>query len=583
MKLFLVLIVGLITLAWFGSGVLIDLAADNKYFPSDDVRERDYKIKVEREVGFITADGVELVSDIFLPKGLTKAPTVLIRIGFNRSFENNIKVDMIARYFAGRGYACVVQGTRGRADSGGVFYPLKHEKSDGIETLSWLKKQPWYDGRLAMWGASAYAQTQWVLADEQNDIDAYFIQIASTQFKELFHVNGAFALETALFWAIRNEKTDAKQVSDDMLDKGTAALPVSQADDVSYVDTTYYNDWLANDIHSPYWGIIDGKDRAKNIGAPVLFMGGWYDPFLHSQMRDYEVLMSEATPKIADETRLIIGPWAHPNAVMTPGMKEEVKFRASVVVPAIPWFDYHFGMSESLDLPRVRLFVMGDNVWRNENEWPIARTQHKAFYLASGGNANSAFGDGTLGLNMATNSSQTDSYVYDPNKPVPTAGGALLGNRAGMKKQNTVEQRDDVLIYTTEALRERTEVTGEIKVELYVSTDAPSTDFTAKLVDVYPDGNAYNLTSTILRQLYSQNDDGTEQVHKITLVLPPTSNAFQKGHRIRLEISSSNFPRFDRNSNTGRVFDSAEHSQVARQTIYHSEQYPSRLILPIIP
>ncbi|MCS5592729.1 MAG: CocE/NonD family hydrolase [Gammaproteobacteria bacterium] len=583
MKKIITLVVVLAMLGWFARGPLIDLAADYHYFPSDDARPRLYGVDVERELGFVTEDGVFLSADVYRPSGLEKAPTILIRIPYNRSFENDIKVSMISRYFAGRGYVTVLQSARGRAKSGGIFYPLKHEKADGFETLDWLKQQDWYDGRLGMWGASAYAQTEWVLADEETDIDVFFIQIASTQFKELFHVNGAFALETALFWTIRNEEPDPTEVKGPRFEKGLNTLPISQADDVGFVDTDYYNDWLANGLDSDYWGIIDGENRAKNISAPVLFLGGWYDPFLASQMRDYHAVINEAKPEIAKETRLIIGPWAHPNAVKTPDMKEEIEYRASVVIPAIPWFDYHLGLSDTLDMPKVRLFVMGDNDWRNESEWPIARAQQTTYYLNSNGRANSATGDGVLSLKMTSELTPMDAYNYDPNNPVPTAGGSLLGNRAGMKKQNELEKRQDVLVYSSDVLSERIEVTGEIIVELYVSTDAPSTDFTAKLVDVYPDGNAYNLTSTILRRSYSQGASDVDKVHKIILRLPPTSNAFHKGHTIRLEISSSDFPHFDRNANTGREFDSAENSRIAKQKIYHSAQYPSRIVLPIIP
>lgn len=260
-------------------------------------------------------------------------------------------------------------------------------------------------------------------------------------------------------------------------------------------------------------------------------------------------------------------------------MIEEIPFRASVVIPAIPWFDYHLGLSESLEMPKVKIFVMGDNIWREENEWPLNRTKVLSYYLNSQGSANSATGDGKLSLALDPEDQIIDHYIYNPSNPVPTAGGAMLGLRAGMQVQNSVESREDVLVYTSEVLSQRLEVTGEVIVELYVSTDAPSTDFTAKLVDVYPDGNAYNLSDTILRRSFPV-DGG---VYKLILSLPPTSNAFHQGHRIRLEVSSSNFPHFDRNPNTGARFDREENSRVARQYIYHSEQYPSRILLPIIP
>jgi len=293
----------------------------------------------------------------------------------------------------------------------------------------------------------------------------------------------------------------------------------------------------------------------------------------------YFSVIGQKTQHVSEQTKLIIGPWTHAGAVKTPGMIEEIPFRASVVIPAIPWFDYHLGLSESLEMPKVKIFVMGDNIWREENEWPLNRTKVLSYYLNSQGSANSATGDGKLSLALDPEDQAIDHYIYNPSNPVPTAGGAMLGLRAGMQVQNSVESREDVLVYTSEVLSQRLEVTGEVIVELYVSTDAPSTDFTAKLVDVYPDGNAYNLSDTILRRSFPV-DGG---VYKLILSLPPTSNAFHQGHRIRLEVSSSNFPHFDRNPNTGARFDREENSRVARQYIYHSEQYPSRILLPIIP
>ena len=224
---------------------------------------------------------------------------------------------------------------------------------------------------------------------------------------------------------------------------------------------------------------------------------------------------------------------------------------------------------------------MGENRWRDENQWPLARTKYVPFYLHSNGKANTLNGDGFLSISSTNDKAEHDAYIYDPTNPVPTAGGAMLSNRAGIELQNTIEERPDVLVYTTAALSKKIEVTGPIKAILYVSTDAPSTDFTAKLVDVHPDGLAYNLSDGILRQTYKASNGNAPT--KIEIELWPTSNVFLKGHKIRLEVSSSNFPRYDRNLNTGEFIPTATKSKVAKQKIFHTKEYPSQLILPVIP
>jgi putative CocE/NonD family hydrolase len=228
---------------------------------------------------------------------------------------------------------------------------------------------------------------------------------------------------------------------------------------------------------------------------------------------------------------------------------------------------------------------MGKNEWRAEQEWPLARTQYTPYFLSSGGSANSAAGDGTLSAIAPTAQGPGDSYTYDPLHPVPTAGGAMIGGAAGIARQNDIEAREDVLVYTTPSLNKDVEVTGAISLILYVSTTAPNTDFTAKLVDVHQDGSAFNISEGILRRSYheARSSSAAEKVHEIHIELWPTSMVFFKGHRIRLEVSSSNFPRFDRNPNTGNRIASEVNIISAKQTVRHGPEYPSRLILPIIP
>ena len=488
---------------------------------------------------------------------------------------------MVGRYWASRGYTVVIQGTRGRYESGGEFYPMLYERQDGIETLHWLEKQPWFNGRLGMWGGSSFGHTQWAVADQPTlRTGAFFIQIASTNFRAMFFPGNAFSLESAVFWTIRSRGERDRPVDNADLERGVNTLPVLDADLRAIGDTDFYNDWLLRQNDDDYWGVVDGIKRAQTIQAPVLLLAGWFDPFLPSQLDDYTTIKKHADPAVARETRLIIGPWAHAISRGMPGSTAENPYRVASIEPALSWFDHHLGVSrDSLDMPPVRLFVMGINQWRDENEWPLQRTRYKRFHMHSFGDAHHMFGSGRLDTIPPHTPEQPDMYTYDPLNPTPTAGGAMLGPRAGVKRQNEIEERSDVLIYTSDRLEKAIEITGPIKAVLYVSTDAPHTDFTAKLVDVYPDSSAYNLSDGILRRAYVDRNSPVQ----IEVVLWPTSHVFLPGHRMRVEISSSNFPRYDRNFNTGNLSPRATQTQKASQRVYHSKQYPSYVLLPVIP
>jgi uncharacterized protein len=550
-------------------------------------RAPDYKVRVERSVAFAASDGVMLVADIYRPTTPTPAPTILLRIPFTRTLKNDLGVEVVGRYWASRGYNVVVQGTRGRYKSAGINYPLIHERQDGLDTLHWLARQPWFDGRLGMWGGSAFGYTQWVLADQSEPgPTALMIQIASTDFYGMFYPGGAFSLESALFWAARSRGAKDQDPSMVQLERGFAGFPLIDADDHGPGDTQFFKDWVSHSQRDDYWKAIDGENRARTLKCPVLLMAGWYDPFLPSQLRDYMTIKSDAQPEVATGTRLIIGPWSHADSVRLADGSTAGSYRRASLTPSLPWFDHQLlgrPLDPSLAAP-VKIFVMGENVWRDEQEWPLARTRYQTLYLSSRGRANSAQGDGELSdeLPAQSNASQpsADSFVYDPRRPVPSRGGAMLGPRAGTYDQQQIERRSDLLVYSTQPLVRDTEITGPIRVVLEVTTSAPSTDFTAKLVDVFPDGKAFNVSDGILRRSYPLHMSKPEE---ITIELWPTSMLFRGGHRLRLEISSSDYPRFDRNPNTGGDIATETHPRSATQRVFHDAVTPSRIILPVIP
>jgi uncharacterized protein len=309
-------------------------------------------------------------------------------------------------------------------------------------------------------------------------------------------------------------------------------------------------------------------------------MAGWYDPFLPTQLDDFVRIRAGASRRVAAASRLIVGPWAHAETVTLPGHGTPRNYRLESLAPSVAWFDRQLRApaAAEADDPAVRIYVMGDNVWRDETEWPLARARATPYYLRSAGHANGADGDGTLSANPPAAAEPADHYVYDPRDPVPSAGGAMLGPRAGIASQRAVERRRDVLVYTSAQLAADLEVTGPVAAVLYVSTSAVHTDFTAKLVDVHADDAAYNVSDGILRRAYTPHGPPTE----IRIELWPTSMVFKRGHRIRLEISSSNYPRFDRNPNTGRPIATETETAPARQELHHDADAPSRLVLPIV-
>jgi hypothetical protein len=562
----------------------VKLVANQWVLPNEGVRAATYSVKTERGAGFTTRDGIVLRADIHRPLGLTKTPTVLVRIPFTKTIASRLQADVVGHYWASRGYTVVIQGTRGRYESEGRFYPLIHERQDGLETLQWLATQEWYDGRLAMWGGSAFGHTQWAVADQSNPgPNAFFVQIASSRFRKMFYPGNAFSLESALYWAMRSRGSEDREVSMKELEVGVTMLPIIRADDVAIGDTDFYNDWLAKREDEQFWESIDGVGRPARVQAPMLLLAGWYDPFLPGQLEDFVEMTTYAKKAVADQTRLIVGPWGHATSVQVPGMDTAIPYRQSSLAPSLPWFDHYLGQGvEPLAMPRVKLFVMGENRWRDENEWPLTRTVYTTYYLHSQGLANSSSGDGRLDRFMPEEE-PFDSFPYDPLHAVPTAGGAMLGDRSGIAPQNAIESRQDVLVYSMSPLSEAIEVTGNIRATLYVKTDAPSTDFTAKLVDVHPDGKAYNVCDGILRRSYRTLGGEAGVPVEIEIELWPTSHLFKSGHRLRLEVSSSNFPRYDRNPNTGAEISTAVETKTAHQAVFHSAAHPSRVILPIIP
>jgi putative CocE/NonD family hydrolase len=524
-------------------------------------------------------------------------------------------------YFVARGYGVIMQDTRGRfAADGEEYYPLIWEGQDGYDAVEWAAQLPWCDSNVGTMGQSYLGATQYLLAPTRPPhLKASFPVSAAADFYQcwVYHTGGAFELGWQIPYAIlmardslsRQGRTDTllpaleRELAEahiafaqPLSDASYRRLPLLAWGELLQPVARYLTDYLRHAEDGPYWWAINLERQFANISVPMYHVTSWYDIFLHGGLASFCGLREHAmSAEARTAQKLLIGPWAHlfPYTAPTSRGTGDIDFGESARIELhdtqLRWFDYWLkGIDSGIlaDAP-VKLFVMGENVWRDEASWPLARTRYTPYYLHSQGQANSVRGDGRLHP-VAPGDEPPDRFVYDPNDPVPSCGGNTLIIPMGVQNQQRLEERQDVLVYTSEPLTAPLEVTGPITVQLYAATSAPDTDFTAKLVDVRPDGYAQNLADGIIRARYRQSRLRPTlltpgEVYQFTIDLWATSQVFLPGHRIRLEIASSNFPRFDRNLNTGEDQATGSRMQTAMQTVCHDQRYPSHILLPVIP
>ena len=548
-----------------------------------------YGVIEHREVMVPLSDGTHLATNILLPEGDGPWPTILVRTPYDKERPTNR-----GAFFAQRGYAYVAQDTRGRFDSEGHFDPLMTEGDDGYEMQDWVASQPWCNGRIGTYGSSYRGLTQWLSAPRNHPALKAMLPVVSTaNAYDVWYQRGAFELAVSAPWAMIMTDPPGFRTSSRDRDAALRILPLSTLDVAATGrEIQFYRDWLAHPMRDQYWDPAVVDDEYAAIEVPVYNIGGWYDFSASETIANYVGMVRHAqSGMVRKGQRLLMGPWTHAQAPT--GRVGEVDFGKHSHVSRrdaqLRWFDFTLkGLDNGMETESpIRIFVMGENRWRNENEWPLERTEPTPYYLDSVQGANTRSGDGML-LAVQAVSSVQDTFTYDPDSPVPTSGGAVVNIPSGPHDQREVEDRPDVLVYSTEALETPIEVTGHVRLILYASSDAPNTDFTAKLVDVHPTGYAQNLCDGILRATHRESETNPSpiepgRVYQYDIDLGVTSNLFHAGHRIRLEVSSSNFPRFDRNPNTGHPFAQDAEVAVARQTVHHDEEYPSHLILPVIP
>lgn len=532
-------------------------------------------------------DGVVLRADVYLPDDVP-APAIVTRTPYDRTFPLIPPSAVDPERAAQAGFALVCQDVRGQYGSDGEFTTFVNEPADTHDTVEWVAAQQWCTGEVGMAGRSYAGAVQWLGAATRPPHLRAIAPVAtgSDYYNGWIYQGGAFQLGFNLFWVRM------------MSDPGKAAkltalyrhLPLRTVPLPDPEWARFYFEWLEHPTDDEHWRALSPNRRYDRVEAPALNVGGWFDIFLGGTIENFTGLRRDgATAEAREGTRLVIGPWAHGS---TYGSYPDHAFdlfggddAIDLDAVQLDFFRRHLRDEGAVEEPPVRIFVMGENRWRDEDEWPLARARDTAWFLRSGG-ALEREGPGD---------EPPDAYDYDPDDPAPTVGGptslptAMMKTNAGPLDQRRVEERADVLVYTSAPLDRPLEVTGPLGVVLHAATTGGDTDFVAKLTDVWPDGRSIVLAEGVLRARFRDGFDAERPpepgaVHEYRIDLVATSNVFLAGHRIRVLVTSSSFPRFDRNPNTGNPFatDRPEDVRPARQTIFHDAARPSRIVLPVV-
>jgi len=583
----------------------------------------DQQIIVDFDVPARMSDGTTLRANIYRPAGEGKWPVLLTRLPYGKDFPIGNSV-MDAAQVARQGYVVIVQDTRGRFTSEGEWDPFRNEGLDGVDTIEWAARLPYSDGNVGMYGASYFGFTQWAAAVHQPPALKAMIPyitwndpLNGVLFRggtlELGAANWPLQMGLDVLMRRHRDNADSQvlgraiyilaQEIDALGTRGYWSLPLKDFAPVKQQDIApSFFEVVERSMDREQVEPMTILGKHENVTVPTFNVGGWYDIFLKDTLENFKIMRYQGSTPEARQSKLLIGPWIH-GGVMNPIGEINFGFGATaafidlqidLVSLQIRWFDHWLKGKDTgmLGEAPIKLFIMGANVWRDEQEWPLARAVEARYYLHSKGHANILHGDGSLSTE-SPGAEAFDQYTYDPANPVITCGGALLMSPeypAGPFNQRSTEGREDVLVYTTPVLEQDVEVTGPISVHLWAVSSAPDTDFVTRLVDVHPNGYAQNLTDGIIRTRYRNFAQGEApsliepgKAYEYEIDLWATSNVFKAGHHIRLDVTSSNFPRWDRNPNTGHDFGVDDELAVAHQTILHDREHPSYVVLPIVP
>ena len=552
---------------------------------------------LERGVRCRLSDGIELASDHYYPPGNQAQPTLLMRQPYGRDIASTVTYAHPA-WFASHGYNVVIQDVRGRGDSGGEFYPFRHEARDGAETIAWLRRRPESNGRVGMYGFSYQGMTQLAAASEQPEGLACIAPAMTVHdlYHGWFYQHGALCLASSLGWGLQLLKADARRLqlreASVRIEKAWSDLP-HQFGVLPFREhpalhgkglPPYVLDWLDHSEPGEFWASLDVSESFNRIQVPALHLSGWYDTFLRGSIECFRSLRGGSGSQSArDNQYLVAGPWIHIPWGDRAGAGE---FGSAALLDTdallVRWFNHWLKDSgEFSNEPRVRHFVLGENRWRDDDGLP---SSVQAFYLHSGGRANSRKGDGVLLASKPHNHEPPDIFVADPEVPVLAPGGPAAFS--GPFDQAMLELGNNVLVYTSAPLTAELRILGSPRVALYCTTSSPSADLVAKLVRVLPNGKAEFLCIGIARSswLFASAGYAADRAHHWEFDLEPTSCWFGTEDRIRLEIASSAFPLYDRNPGSAVPSCRATSWDWQRSThsVFHDSERPSAFYLPVI-
>lgn len=526
------------------------------------------RVDVHRDLPVPMPDGVDLLADLYVPRRVPQAPTVLIRTPYGR---RGMFALLHARMLAERGFQVVVQSVRGTAGGGGVLDPFAQERADGLATIDWLERQPWFHGNLLLFGMSYFGYTQWAVAADAGDrVTAMHVTMSAARFRDMFYTGETFALETALGWTSLMTRLTGRPLRDAFAmarpDRRLAAalrrLPLAEADRAATGrEVAFFQEWLEHDKPGdPYWTAERDHDaRRAEVTAPMAMVSGWYDLFLPWQLADFQALAAAGR-----EPYITIGPWTH----------ADPRAAGTAVREAITWFTAHVTGNRERALPGgpVRLYLQQAGEWRDYPEWPPPGARPTAWHLRRHG-----------GLSTEPPEASAPSrFRYDPADPTPSLGGPLFTTRAGRRDNRPLEARPDVLVFTGEPLTAPVDVIGPVRAVIHLRSDNEHGDVFVRLCDVEPSGRSMNVCDGIQRVVPGRFPPGPDGVRTVTVELWPTAYRFAAGHRIRVQVSGGAHPRFARNPGTGEPLRSATRLVPAAQEVFHDPEHPSAVILPIM-
>jgi putative CocE/NonD family hydrolase len=535
-------------------------------------------------------DGVKLTADLYRDDAIAKAPVILTRTPYDRT-----KQKATGERWAKAGYVFIAQDCRGKFGSEGAFAPYNNEGQDGYDTIEWITRHPWCSGRVGMMGGSYVGAVQWQAAAENPPgLAAIAPQATWSSFYRNLHLGGSVRLSLIAGWIAGNTpKPEGVKPAD--MSEALMRLPLGEVDSALGWDMPWLDAFLTHPKPDGFWTRLDLTSRLPDLQLPALHVVGYYDFFSRESVGNFMIMQKQARDtKTRQQQRLILGPWDHGSVGKTKVAEVEFGPEATVDTFALQldWFDRHLkqdAAAQAKPFPPVRYFSMGDNVWRDAQTWPPEGFKETSFYLHSEGKANTRKGNGRLTREAPTQDETSDTFRADPAKPTPsnpiTETRLIKAAVWGPVDQSATEDRNDVLVYTSEPMTEPLTFAGNAEAKLHVSTDTPDADWAVKLIDVYPDGFAQNIARGILRGRYRNSLLKPElmqtgQVYEITVDLGPVAATLAKGHQLRVDISGADFPLYDRNPNTAEGIFSNK-TAIATEQVHHKTGALSRIVLPV--